>query len=67
MLNTQRTNRNPLRAIGWLGAVVLLLIGAWLAILLPLFAMVFSQIGPGGIVLIAGIGVIVILRRYRTA
>jgi hypothetical protein len=29
--------------------------------------MVFSQIVPGGIALIAGIGVIVILRRYRTA
>lgn len=67
MLNTQQTNRDPLRAIGWLVAVVLLLVGAWLAILLPLFAMAFGRVIPGGVALIAGIGVIIILRRCRTS
>lgn len=67
MTNTQQTNSKPLRAIGWLVAKVLLLVGIWLGIVLPLFAMAFGRIIPGVIALVAGIGVIVVLHRYRVA
>lgn len=65
MSDTVKTRNTPLRAIGWLAATVLILIGVWLAIVLPLFAMAFFWLIPGVISLVAGIGLIVILRRYR--
>lgn len=48
-------------------AIILLLVGAWCGIVLPLVSMAFGLIVPGVIALVAGIGIIVTLRRYRTA
>ncbi len=65
MSDTLKVSNNPLRAVTWLAASVLILIGIWLAILLPVVAMAFSQVVPGVISLVAGIVLIVVLRRYR--
>ncbi|MHA7305123.1 hypothetical protein ACX80E_07745 [Arthrobacter sp. TMN-49] len=67
MMTTQQMNSMALRTFGWVVAAVLLVTGVWLGIVLPLFAMAFGQIMPGAIALIAGIGIIVALRRIRTA
>lgn len=65
MSGTLKASSKSLRAVTWLAASVLILIGIWLAILLPLFSMAFFQVVPGVISLVAGIVLIVVLRRYR--
>lgn len=65
MTSTQKANSKPLRTLGWLVATVLLLIGVWLAIAVPLVASAFGQVIPGVIALIVGFGVILVLRRGR--
>lgn len=67
MSSTPQATKNPLHALGWLVAIILLLAGTWCGIVLPLVSMTFGFIVPGAIALIAGIGIIVTLRRYRTA
>ena len=67
MSSTQQTTKRPLHALGWLAAMALLLAGTWCALVLPLVSMVFGLIIPGAIALMAGIGIIVMLRRHRTA
>ncbi|GAA5230296.1 hypothetical protein [Arthrobacter cryoconiti] len=67
MSSTQQTTKSPLYALGRLVVIVLLLVGTWFTLVLPLVSMVFGLIVPGAIALIAGVGIIVIMRRYRTA
>ena len=67
MSSTPQATKSPLHALGWLVAIILLLVGVWCGIVLPLVSMAFGLIVPGVIALIAGFGIIVILRRYRTA
>lgn len=56
-------SQSPLRMVAWAAAIILLLLSTWYGIALPLVSLSFGLMVPGVAALIAGIAIIVMLRR----